>query len=727
MLESDMPDTAVPRAIGVCAHPFRRAVRLVAMVAVAAAPLSVTGCAGSADASEQADADAAIERARSGGAGNVVALSDYEDATATSLVVDRSGATHAVWVDRPPAPGGPRLLYRGSRNGGGSWSSIQDLSSGQPDGFTGTPRLVADGAGRVYAIWKVINPGGTLVFDEEKPNAPAFGTLVYRVLEQGRWGTVQALGNPRGVLAWYAVDDTRGRVHVVWSENPGEFSAFTTPSNAQVVRHASLDGARPTSGRDLFRGAGNGGYWGLSGYVTAQGSPRWVAIRGDDGAGTYTVVHWNGSEERALLDFAPLLRGYDQQTLPRLVADGAGREHLIVYNGMRDQPGILDLVPGQRDGRTIVYQPRNRGSSTVRDFQISRGPSGQLVATVQVAGEGVPGLTDLFASEFDGRAWSTPVRLTNNAARGTEVGVVDVNGRSLGNAKAWQAVHASVAYDPSGAPVLLMTNRETSASLDVRPGGSVSQMGRSKAFFTRPPGLTSASVASGGQPATGGSSAATPSTTGDAPRTRPAPPRTTTANASSPEQRFARYDITESGTLSGTELDACNCRHHDANDDGRVSRAEFIAGSVLDEAGLPALGTRQPTPAATPPASPTRRAAPDPTPRADAGAPLGKYNCYAAGARQPMPWEPGYGNVAEAPIATTKYIMNLTIAGEGNYQYLDRGRGTYRLDDTGMIAWLSGPFAGSGIKAALGRRADGRPVIHLDLEGTRANCVGPER
>ena len=48
-----------------------------------------------------------------------------------------------------------------------------------------------------------------------------------------------------------------------------------------------------------------------------------------------------------------------------------------------DDSGILDLVPGQRDGWIVVYQPRNGGSSTIRDFQISRGPGGQLVATVQ--------------------------------------------------------------------------------------------------------------------------------------------------------------------------------------------------------------------------------------------------------------------------------------------------------------------------------------------------------
>ena len=107
--------------------------------------------------------------------------------------------------------------------------------------------------------------------------------------------------------------------------------------------------------------------------------------------------------------------------------------------------------------------------------------------------------------------------------------------------------------------------------------------------------------------------------------------------------------------------------------------------------------------------------------------PVGKYNCYSGGARRPMPWEPGFGGAGEAPRATTQYMMNLTVGENGTYQYLNRGRGSLRVDGrTGMIEWLSGPFAGSGIRAAYAKRGDGRPVIYLELEGTRAHCVGPQ-
>ena len=679
---------ALPRREGF----VTRALSATAVGLAIAIQLPLSGCTSSAEASG-AQAAGATSTNASASAAPAVALSDFENATYTSLVVDRANAIHAVWVDRVPSRNGPRLLYRVSHDGGRGWSAIADLSEGQPAGFTGIPRLVTDAGGRVYAIWKVINSGGTLVVDEEKPDLPAYGTLVYRVLEAGRWSGVGTLGNPQGVLSWYTSDDARGRAHVVWSETSGEFSTMTTPSSATLVRQGVLDGLRAASVRNVVGGTGTGGYSGLSGYVDGQGTPHWIAVRLDDASSRYTLVHWNGAAERSLLDFGPLRAGYDGHTLPQLVADAAGRERVILYNGVRSGPGILDLAPGQRQPQGVPYQPRNQGGSRIENFQVSRGPAGQVVTTVQVKGEGSGMLTDLFVSELRGTTWSSPVQLTNNAAGGAASGVVDAAGRSLGNTKAWYAVHASVAYDQTGAPVVLMTNREVSTNLDVRPGGSVSALGRSKAFFIRPTGLTS----------------------GPAVARAPAPTNDGTSSSAGVEARFARYDITESGTLSGTELDACKCRQYDANRDGQVSRAEYIAGEVLAESGLPALGEAND-------AAPARPAAPA---GSTAGVPRGKYTCYSRGSRQPMPWEPGYGNVAEAPISTTKYLFNLTVEDGRNYQYLDRGRGTYRADDTGLITWLSGPFSGSGIKASVKRESSGRSVMYLDLEGIRAACIGP--
>ena len=697
---------------------FGRPIRATSVGLLILSHVLLSACAESARASD-GNPDGVPKAGRiNTNAAPVVALSEFENATYTTLAVDGSGAIHAAWVDRVPGRGGPRLMYRASRDGGRAWSATADLSDGQPPGFTGIPRLIADGAGRVYVVWKVINAGGTLVLDEEKPDSPAYGTLVYRVLEGGRWSGVGTLGSSQSVLSWYAADDARGQAHVVWSETPDGFTTFTVPSSARLVRHAMLEGRRAATPRDVVRGAGAGGYTGLNGYIDAQGTPRWIAVRADDASSRYTLVHWSGSAERAIWDFAALRAGYDGHTLPQLVVDATGRERVILYNGVRNGPGILDLAPGQRQPQGIPYQPRNRGASRIENFQVSRGPGGKVVVTVQVKGEGGGMLTDLFASELDGTTWIAPVQLTNNVAGSSASGVVDAAGRSLGNTKAWYAVHSSVAYDQSGAPVVLMTNRETSTNLDVRPGGSVSALGRSKAFFARPAGLTNARTVARApaptpDPVTGGDQRDVPRSGATNGKT---PSSGGTSNSGSIEERFARFDITESGTLSGTELDACKCRQHDANRDNQVSRAEYIAGEVLTEAGLPSLGGSTDR-------APDR--SPDASAESTARVTPGKYTCYSRGTRQPMPWEPGYGNVAQAPIATTKYLFNLTVEDGRNYQYLNRGRGTYRADEAGTITWLSGPFSGSGIKAAVKRRADGRSVMYLDLEGTRAACIGP--
>ena len=698
-----------------------RSLHAIAVGLTIAGPVTVSGCAESAEANDARAGNGVFSRVGTAAA-PVVALSDYENATYTTLAVDRAGAIHAAWVDRVPGRSGPRLLYRASRDGGRTWTATSDLSDGQPAGFTGIPRLVADGAGRVYAVWKVINPGGTLVFDEEKPDLPAFGTLVYRVQEGGRWTGVATLGNPQGVLSWYASGDARGRAHVVWSETPDEFSTFTLPSSATLVRHSVFDGSRASTPRAVVHGAGAGGYTGLDGYIDAQGAPHWVAVRADDASSRYMLVHWNGAAERAIWDFAAVKAGYEGHTLPQLVVDATGRERVILYNGVRNGPGILDLAPGQRQPQGVPYQPRNREDSRIENFQVSRGSGGKIVTTVQVKGEGGSLLTNLFASELDGTTWSAPVQLTNNAVAGSASGVVDAAGRSLGNTKAWYAVHASVAYDQSGAPIVLMTNRETSTNLDVRRGGSVSALGRSRAFFARPAGLTNArTVARAPAPTPDAVPGNDQRDVPDAGTTKGrVPSNGGTSNSESVEERFARFDITESGTLSGTELDACKCRQHDANRDGRVSRAEYIAGEVLAESGLPALGGSTDR---GPDRAPDRR--PNTPAESSRGVVRGRYTCYTQGARQPMPWEPGYGNIAPAPVATTKYLFYVTVEDGTNYQYLNRGRGTYRADEAGTITWVSGPFSGSGIRAAVKRGGDGRSVMYLQLEGTRAACVGP--
>ena len=724
-----------------------------------------------------ASADAAAEETRSGAAAGPVEISSFSKATYTALVADGAGALHAVWLDQDPETLRQAIYHRASSDGGRTWGRPSSLSGGQPDGYTGIPSAVADAAGRVYVVWKVVDRG-TSMAQEELRSTPAYGTLVYRALENGRWSPVRSIGAERGVVAWFAAADLRGRAHVVWSENPDGGGMMSTTADAGTVRQAQLDGSTPRGGQVINAPSRSGklGYWTLSGWIGADGVAHWVAVRGSEAERRSVLVHSGDGRERTLPYDAAAAGA---RTPPQLVLTG-DEERVIYYEGGA-RPRVMDRSLDA--DRAPVAIATGADAETIQDFQISN-VGRQLVATIQATGNDGNRLADVYVATLRNYVWTKPVRITDNANATRQQGVTDTRGRSLGTVQVMSAIHASVVPDRTGALHVLLTNRETSRHVDTRAGGMSGASARSRAWFMTVPGVLGVAAEGGQRPLQPTQREPEP-----APVSRRAD-ATVAPRAAAAEQLFARYDVTEDGWLSGTELQACQCRAADSNRDGEVTRAEFVAavssgrgnaapatanssrtdltreaerlfkqyditeggwlsGTELNAcacrgddangdgevtkaefvAGFVRRGGASPAPARSDrtnpaPAADERREAP----RAGGGAglPTGKYNCYAYGTARPMPWEPGFGGAAEAPRSTTQYIMNLTIEAGGNYQYLNRGRGTYALAPGGMIDWRSGPMAGSGIKAAFSRRSDGRPVIYLSLEGTRAHCVGPQ-
>ena len=691
------------------------ALRTAVLLTLALTPL---GCTASADAAgDSASRD--IDAASAASAAEPVAISSFEHATYTALVADRAGALHAVWLDRNPETQRQAVYYRASTDGGRSWGSPVFLSEGQPDGYTGIPTVVADGAGRVYAVWKMVDRGTSMV-EEELRSRPGYGTLVYRALEEGRWSPVRAIGAERAVLAWFAATDPRGRTHVVWSENPDGAGFMSTTADARAIRQAQLDGATARGGRVISGPSAHGklGYLTLSGWVDGRGDAHWVAVRGGGPDGRSVLVRATDGGER-MLPYDAAAAG--ARTPPQLLI-AADQEHLVYYEGGPRPRLIARALDIERPPAVIVT---GADADAIQDFQVTS-VDNRIVATMQITGDDGNRLADLYVSTLNRDAWTTPTRVTDNASRTRAQGLTDAQARSVGTVKVHSAIHASVVPARAGLHVLY-TSRETSRHVDTRAGGMSGASARSRAWFTTVAAASGVARQPDRAPAPGD----------DAPAPVADARRAGSTGGGSAEQQFARYDITEDGWLSGTELNACGCRGADADGDGEVTKAEFVA-AFLRRGGASAAptSTRSMTPA---------RSAPTPAPRPDppnldaelspaarsaaAGAvAMGKYNCYANGAGRPMPWEPGFGGIAEAPRATTQYLMNLTVGENGNYQYLNRGRGTLRLNArTGAIDWLSGPFATSGIRAAYARRGDGRPVIYLELEGTRAHCVGPQQ
>src|SRR5688500_11817605 len=95
---------------------------------------------------------------------------------------------------------------------------------------------------------------------------------------------------------------------------------------------------------------------------------RWVAVRGSDAEGRSVLVYSDGARERVLRDYAALARVAGARTPPQLVVDGAGAEHLVLYEGS-PRPRVVDYAPGVERPRAVLVTGAD--ADAIQDFQLS--------------------------------------------------------------------------------------------------------------------------------------------------------------------------------------------------------------------------------------------------------------------------------------------------------------------------------------------------------------------
>jgi hypothetical protein len=113
-----------------------------------------------------------------------------------------------------------------------------------------------------------------------------------------------------------------------------------------------------------------------------------------------------------------------------------------------------------------------------------------------------------------------------------------------------------------------------------------------------------------------------------------------TAAAASPadlEKAFAALDINDDNQLDGIEVKNCGCAVADANADGEVTKAEYLAAGLLGKFRPGAVPTAKtpnnappnnaPTGAPTNAPTPTQPTPPPPAPVTAGGLPPGNYRC----------------------------------------------------------------------------------------------------
>ncbi len=438
--------------------------------------------------------------AEADGKAELLKLSLHDKVGYCDLAVAADGVIHALFTDQPAWDKPLYLYYTASRDGGASWSQPDIISDDESGEAASYARVLVDGAGRAYAIWKYVH-GSTIL---DGPGGTAAGRLVYRCLDGAKWSRRIPLGEEKiHRYSWFATRDAGGSVHVAWSQIPPDAASFSTWTNhASLVRQATLDGAT-ASLRDLrspkpllteqeqaaMKAAGNyppyeettprmEGVIDLRGVVAADGAVRFTAKDFGvlDAAGTKggdRIVYWDG-EYHVLYEY-PRFETHNTFNNPTtLLQDGMGRLHVMRAPEKAARPVVRDYPLEERalaDPTDAIAVPTPTG--TMLNWQAHALADGSLAVTAAISLKGGyrPDDVELYLvlSSGDG-VWSEPLCLTDNAVSQNYFRKETGGSNAIAAQYDYIPRHAALARAPDGDVYVLMVNNE-STLLGITNGG----------------------------------------------------------------------------------------------------------------------------------------------------------------------------------------------------------------------------------------------------------------
>ncbi|MBI3881016.1 MAG: exo-alpha-sialidase [Verrucomicrobia bacterium] len=448
--------------------------------------------------------------AAAGRSAAMVKLTQFDHAEFCDLAVGADGTLHAVFTDRPDLTKPTYAYYRASTDGGKSWSPANNLSDDESGNDAGFARLVIDGKGRLYALWKYVRKDELL----DGPGGGARGILVYRCLEGGAWSKRVPLGDAKvATFSWFPALAPDGVLHVIWSQhaldNP---STYVTSAYANWVRQAALNGASAGSAKDLIvpkplltdekikamRAAGQrvpyeetvprqNGLINLHGYADAKGVAHFVAEHPgiQDGPSAQQtgrqIVVWDGAKLTPVYAFQKYQTYNNFNNPPALVQDKAGKPHLIRAPEKSEKPCVRDYpVEGEALGDFVnVIMPKS-GPGKLANWQVHPLPGGRIAVTAALSEKGGydPDDLELYVSFSNGDGkWSEPARVTSNQSQQSGFSKETVAGNTIGALKSYKPRFAAVAVGKDGKPCLLMVKNEDTIVGVTSPG--VTSSGRS--------------------------------------------------------------------------------------------------------------------------------------------------------------------------------------------------------------------------------------------------------
>lgn len=400
-------------------------------------------------------------------------ISQFERAGYCDFLIDKSGTYHVVFQESPDNGKATFIYYSSSSNKGVSWSKPISLSNDHTGNGAGYARILQDGSGSIYAIWKRYGTsvGQYPVKDEilDGTGGYSLGTLYYTVLTGGTWSNIIQINESEAAQnSWFATVTPQGKLAVFWTQLSPE-SIKTRQGMwyyCDYMRYAVLNGTGHSAISDLnvpgapvYAGGApppRGGI-NLRGYVDNTGTPHIIYEDKTDDE-VQEIKYFDGKTEKIVYSYPKYAQGNTFNNPAHLLADEKGNDHLIFIPSAAtlESEEVWDL--NLRTNQTNILVQIQKKGFKISGLQANQGPGGAMAVTVEAGG--YSDNTEAFGIFYEKGAWKN-VGLTNNASKEKffykDFGVIGVTRTYLASLTRYNSTFNSIAYDAAGRKSMAMT------------------------------------------------------------------------------------------------------------------------------------------------------------------------------------------------------------------------------------------------------------------------------
>jgi hypothetical protein len=361
-----------------------------------------------------------------------VALSQFEKAGYCDLLIAQDGNYHAVFLENSDYGKPVFVYYTSSSNKGKSWSTPVTISNDGTGNGSSIPKLIQDGSGTIYAIWKRYGSSDKSKYPVaetilEGTGGYTIGTLFYAVLNGSSFGKpIMLATNERMQISWFPTLDNAGKVHVVWSQLSDETwkNQWSHWYYADVIREATLSSGSfgglkdyTTPGKPQYPGGAppNLGFQNLRGYYDKQNKLRFIGEFVAE-TGVKTLFYYTGTKYELAYQY-PLYKDGNTFNYPaELLYDEKGNDHIIF------RPPASTLESEQiwdyevSSGKTNVLASIQKKGVQIQGFQANQGSSGEMAVLIQAGG--LSESNEAFGLFYKNGSWLTK-GLSENASKDT--------------------------------------------------------------------------------------------------------------------------------------------------------------------------------------------------------------------------------------------------------------------------------------------------------------------